>query len=90
VLEERRDEALATVAELERLAQNRYVSPVYMATILIGLGEKDRAFVWLERAVEDHSYDVIYLKVDPLFDGIRNDPRFPELLRKVGLEPPKR
>ena len=54
------------------------------------LGEKDQAFEWLERAVEDHSYDMVYLNVDPLFDGFRDDPRFPALVRKVGLEPPRR
>jgi tetratricopeptide (TPR) repeat protein len=90
VLEGKRLEALATVAELQKLSAERYVSPSFVATILLSLGEKDRAFEWLERAVEDHSYDMIYLKVDPIFDGVRDDPRLSTLVRKVGLEPPKR
>ena len=89
-LEGKRSEALETLAELQKLSAERYVSPSFVATLLIMLGEKDRAFEWLERAVEDHSYDMVYLNVDPLFDGFRDDPRFPGLVRKVGLEPPKR
>ena len=51
------------------------------------LGEKDQAFAWLERACDDHSYEIVFLNVDPLFDGLRNDPRFPDLLRRAGLAP---
>jgi tetratricopeptide (TPR) repeat protein len=89
-LEGRRADALATVAELKRMSSERYISPTYVATILMLLGDKDEAFEWLDRAVEDHSYDVSYLNVDPLFDPVRDDPRFPALVRKVGLEPAKR
>ncbi|MFY9552881.1 MAG: protein kinase [Thermoanaerobaculia bacterium] len=82
-----RAQALATIAELEAMAAHRYVAPPYIAVIFILLGEKDRAFEWLERSCEDHSYDLVYLNVDPLFDSLRNDPRFPDLLRKAGFAP---
>ncbi len=88
-LEGRREEALATVAELRKIGSERYVSPAYVATLLMLLGDKDGAFEWLERAVEDRSYDITYLNVDPLFDPVRDDPRFPALVRKLNLEPRK-
>jgi serine/threonine-protein kinase len=86
-LEGKRAQALATIDELNDTAARRYVAPSYIATMFICLGDKDRAFEWLERACEDHSYDIVYLNVDPLFDGVRTDPRFPDLLRKAGLAP---
>ena len=51
------------------------------------LGDKDQIFDWWEKACEDRSFDVIFLKVDPLNDDLRDDPRFAELLRKAGLSP---
>jgi serine/threonine protein kinase/tetratricopeptide (TPR) repeat protein len=88
-LEGRRADALATVAELQKIASERYVAPTYFATILMLLGDKDGAFDWLDRAVEDRSYDMTYINVDPLFDPVRDDPRFPALVRKLNLEPRK-
>jgi TolB-like protein/DNA-binding winged helix-turn-helix (wHTH) protein/Tfp pilus assembly protein PilF len=56
-----------------------------LATAFIGTGETDQALAWLEKACRQHSNVVTTLKVDPLFDPLRNDPRFVELLRQVGL-----
>src|SRR5262249_60152704 len=84
-LEGRTDQALATIAELERMSSERYVTPSFIGTIFIVLGNKDRAFEWLDRAADGRSYDIIYLNVDPLFDGVRADPRFPSLVAKAGL-----
>jgi len=89
-LEGRRPEALRTIQELQAMAASRYVSPSYMAAIFIRLGEKDRALEWLDRACDDHSYETIFLNVDPLYDGLRGDPRFQALLRKTGLSPQTR
>jgi serine/threonine-protein kinase len=88
-LEGRRADALATVAELQKIGSERYVAPTYFATILMLLDDKDGAFEWLDRAVEDRSYDMTYINVDPLFDPVRDDPRFPALVRKLNLEPRK-
>src|SRR5262249_31310351 len=88
-LEGRRADALATVAELQKIATERYVPPSYIATILILLGDKDGAFEWLDRAVEDRSYEMIYINLDPLFHPVRDDPRLPALVRKLNLEPRK-
>ena len=58
-----------------------------MAEIFAQLGEKDQAFAWLERAYEERSFMMLYLKVAPNLDALRTDPRFADLLRRVGLTP---
>ena len=83
----RRDDAKKLVKELEGLAKRRYVSPMNIARIYAGLGEKDLAFDWLRKGYEDHSDHLLRLGVDPSFDSIRSDPRFRDLLRRIGLEP---
>jgi hypothetical protein len=59
----------------------------YLAILHAGLGEKDQAFAWLERAYQRHEWGLIYLRVSPFFDPLRSDPRFTQLLKKVGLAP---
>jgi DNA-binding winged helix-turn-helix (wHTH) protein/TolB-like protein/tetratricopeptide (TPR) repeat protein len=83
----RRDEAMALVKEIEGLAKRRYVSPVRIARIYVGLGERGLAFKWLQKGYEDRSDHLLSLGVDPTFDAVRSDPRFVELLRRVGLAP---
>jgi len=81
----RRLEAQKVLDQLTDLSKQKYVSAVFRANIYVGLGEKDKAFEWLEKAYEDHS---IYLvKVDPTFDPLRSDPRFADLLRRMNLKP---
>ena len=74
--------------ELVEQSKQRYVPAVDIALIYIGLGEKDRAFEWLEKAYEDHDGWLAWLKVDPIFDSLRRDARFIRLLKKVGLQRP--
>jgi hypothetical protein len=57
-----------------------------IALIYVGLGQKDQAFKWLEEAYEKSDNLLVYLKVSSEFDSLRSDPRFTELLKKVGLE----
>jgi DNA-binding winged helix-turn-helix (wHTH) protein/tetratricopeptide (TPR) repeat protein len=84
----RRAEAQQVIEELQELAERRYVSPYDIAAVYAGLGEQERALAWLERAYEDRSgWLGLWLKVDPKFDGLRADPRFADLLRRVGLTP---
>jgi len=82
-----RGEAEKLLEELEGLSGRRYVSPISRALIYIGLGEKDRAFVWLEKAYAEHDPWLAWLKVDPIFDSLRADARFTDLLKRVRLLP---
>jgi serine/threonine-protein kinase len=81
----RRAEALQTIEELKALAARQYVGPSLVAMILTVLGDKDQALDWWERAYEDRDFYVLFINVDPLCDPLRSDPRFAELLRKIGL-----
>ncbi|MBA2647637.1 MAG: protein kinase [Pyrinomonadaceae bacterium] len=81
----RRDEARAVIEELKETLKRKYVSPYDIATIYVGLGEKDEALRWLEKAYDDRSgWLGMWLKVDPKFDSLRSDPRFADLMRRVG------
>lgn len=77
------DKAREVLAELEQLARERYVSSYVIALVHIGLGDFDRAFASLDRAVEERAGYLVYLHVDPAVDPIRNDARFAELLVKT-------
>jgi len=82
-----RDKALKALAELREMSKAHYVSPYLFAVVYAGLGDQDQAFAWLDKAYQDRSYFLIWLKVEPLFDSLRSDPRFEDLLRRVGLPP---
>ncbi len=79
------DEAHRILAELHRLAETRYVSPLYISAVHAALGERDAAFEWLEKAYEDRSDYLVYLKVEPMADPLRSDPRFLQLTERIGL-----
>lgn len=79
-----RAEAQQVLAELQTLAQRKYVSPYDVATIYAALGEKEQAFDWLEKAYADRcGWLAWWLKVDPKFDSLRADERFTALLRRI-------
>jgi tetratricopeptide (TPR) repeat protein len=73
------------IEELKRESSQSHVSPWGIALIYTGLGDKDRAFEWLDKAYEARAFDLQYLKVDPRFEGLRSDSRFQKLLRRMGL-----
>ena len=79
------DEAREVLGQMERLAGRRYVSPYQMATVHAGLGEKEEALVWLDEAYGERSGLLIYLGVEPVFDGLRSEHGFSDLLRRVHL-----
>jgi TolB-like protein/Flp pilus assembly protein TadD len=82
----KRKEALKILQELTLLSKRRYVSPENMVLVYVGLGEKDRAFDCLQKAVVDRSIWPPYLRSREL-ESIRSDPRWAELLRGIGLPP---
>jgi eukaryotic-like serine/threonine-protein kinase len=78
----RRDDAYRIVEEAKSLSARRYVAPVHIAAVYAGLGDP-RAFEWLEKGLDDRSWLITWLAVDPLFDPIRADERFEQLARRV-------
>jgi TolB-like protein/Tfp pilus assembly protein PilF len=86
VLQGRQREAEAAWDRLEALARVRYVSPTDFARLALVLGRRDTAFMWLDRMHAERRGWLVYLKVDPLFDPVRSDPRFLSLLRRMRLE----
>jgi TolB-like protein/DNA-binding winged helix-turn-helix (wHTH) protein/Tfp pilus assembly protein PilF len=84
-LEGKRSEALATITQLQRLSEQRYVDPSHIAAIYLALGEKDSAFLWLQKAYEQHSPALDGLKTSWYYDSIRSDPRYAELVKQVGI-----
>jgi serine/threonine protein kinase/Flp pilus assembly protein TadD len=83
----RRNEALKLLQELEALSRRELVSPVYFARIYVGLGDRERALAWLQKAYDEHSDHVLAIGVDPAYDPLRSDPRFVKMLRGIGLSP---
>jgi TolB-like protein len=80
-----RGEALKLLRELEALSTRERVSPIYIVRIYCGLGDKDQALAWLRKAYDEHSDHVLSIGVDPVYDPLRSDPRFIEILRGIGL-----
>jgi len=79
-----RGEALKKLEELQAMSRQRYVSPLDLAILYAGLGDKEQALEQLVKAYEDLSGWLINLKVEPRFDSLRSEPRFQDLLRRVG------
>jgi len=80
-------EARQILGDLQQRAKRSYVAPTMIASVYAALGEKDQAFAWLDKAYEERDFILIFLKVDPMFDRLRSDPRFATLLRRIGLPP---
>ncbi len=70
---------------LKSRSTKRYIPAYAIALIYAGLGEKDNAFLWLEKACEDRSTSLAYLKVDPVLNSLRSDPRFSALVQRIAL-----
>ncbi len=82
----RRTKALSLINEMKQRRQTSYVPSGAFINPYLGLGDYDEAFAWFERAYQEKSNILQFLKVHPFFDPVRNDPRFADLLRRVGLD----
>ena len=82
-----RSRALQVLEELKAVSKQRYAYSLGFARIYAGLGDKEQAFVWLEKGCEERETPIYFLKVDPIWDPLRSDPRFNDLLRRIGLSP---
>lgn len=78
----RRPEAQSLLGKMIELSKRRYVSPLYLATVYAGLGDKDQAIEQLKKAYDNRHPGLVLIRVEPLFDSLRDDPRFQELLRR--------
>jgi Tfp pilus assembly protein PilF len=81
-----RGEAQKILEKLLTESKLSYIPPYNIAALHAGLGNKDRALAFLEQAYEERSLFMVWLKVDPQFDGLRSDPRFQDLIRHVHLD----
>jgi serine/threonine protein kinase/tetratricopeptide (TPR) repeat protein len=80
-------EARRALEVFAQASRTRYVSPMLPALISLGMGEHDQALGWLEKAYDDRAQMLSEARVEPIFDPLRADPRFADLLRRVGFEP---
>jgi serine/threonine-protein kinase len=79
-----KEAAVQMLAELEELARHGNVRAWWRALLYLSLGNRDEAIRWLEQGIADHEgLDIAYIKVDPLLDPLRGDPRFEALVQKV-------
>jgi len=81
----RKNDAEKQLAQLKEVAKQRHVHPDLLAGVYAGLGQKEEAFEWLEKAYQVHARDLLELKYDPHFANLRSDQRFTELVRRIGL-----
>jgi TolB-like protein/Flp pilus assembly protein TadD len=78
-------ETLKLAQEFQLAAEKRYIPPTYFGMLFAGLGEKDKAMAWLEKAFEERADGLTWLNVEPMLDEVRSDPRFQSLIRRIGL-----
>jgi TolB-like protein/DNA-binding winged helix-turn-helix (wHTH) protein/Tfp pilus assembly protein PilF len=81
----RRPEALEILKQLNERSKHRLVSPLDRAVVYIALGNKEQALALLDEAYEQHEWGMLLLKAEPRYDPLRSDPRFQDLMRRVGL-----
>lgn len=81
----RKDAARKLLADLKEQSKRRYVASYWIAMIYVGFDEKDEAFAWLEKAYQERSWFLVWIKMDPQVDSLRSDSRFIDLMRRVGF-----
>ena len=82
----RGDEASATLKKLTSLLKQRYVSPFLMGLAFAGLGDNDQAMIWLNKAYNEHDPQLIWVALEPQLEGLHDDPRFKDLLRRMDIK----
>ena len=83
----RKGEARKVLEKLKDLSKQRYVSPYFIATVYVGLGDTENAMKWLEKSYQDRSGWLAYVKSQPEFARLDSDPRFQDLLRRMNFPP---
>jgi len=77
------------IVKLKEISRHRYVPSLYIALVYTGMGDKEHAFQWLDKAQAERSEYLVYLPTEPMADPLRGDPRFDNLLKRLGLAPVK-
>jgi tetratricopeptide (TPR) repeat protein len=85
----RRLDALRIAKQFMELSSHNYIDLYFPAGIYAGMGDKDEGFRLLEKAYEQHSAGILYIGIDPFWEGMRSDPRYADLLRRIGLPQPE-
>ncbi len=83
----RRIEAQKVLSEMRQESKQRYFSPSRIAMVYAALNDRERAFAWLEKAYRERDYGLVSIKVYPMFDSLRSDVRFSDLLKRMNLLP---
>jgi hypothetical protein len=81
-------DASKILQRLDALEKRRFVSTIARVYIYAGLGDKDKAFEWLEKAYQERSDSLAWFRFDPESKGLQSDPRFAALMRKIGFTEP--
>ena len=79
-------EARAVLDELLRLSETRYVPPYHFALVYNGLGESEKALDYLEKGIAEKDVRMVFLKVEPKWNNLRDEPRFQNLMRRMNFE----
>src|SRR5258707_5437510 len=82
-----RSYAYRVLEQLRAASKQRYVPALAFAVVYVGLGEKEQAFLWLEKAYDERTNSLAYLKMDATWDPLRADPRFADPVRRIRLLP---
>ena len=82
---QKKHDANEILNELNELAKRQYVSAYEVATIYVALGDREQAFELLAKAYTEHSFHLVNLNVSPQFKSVRSDPRFQDLVERLGL-----
>jgi len=80
-----KEQAQKVVDSFKTAASKRYIPPTYFGILFAGLGDKDQALAWLEKAFQERADLLTWLNVEPMMDDVRSDPRFQDLIRRIGL-----
>lgn len=81
----KRQQALELISQFKSAAATHYVDAYMVAAIYAGLSDKDRALEWLNKGVAQRSANMVFVKIDPFFEDLHADPRFSDLVRRMGL-----
>ena len=82
----RREDAQRELSHLIELSKQQFIPAFYIALLYTGLGDKDHAIEWLEKAYEERSGYLMEVHVDPMFDPLRSDPRFQQFVKRLGTD----